>query len=121
MEVRRLVGEDLRVVTRYDASDFETRMREDVRERYTLDEDWRVVDETVLRQLSLDDVEAAFDAGDLAAQVWVFERAWILPWPDRLPGKSGPIVSVERGGDATMADVDRVVEYLEADVAGRLD
>jgi hypothetical protein len=115
------VGEDLRVVTRYDGSDFQTLMREDVREQYAVDEDWEVVDQTIVRQLSLDDVEAAFDAGALQAQVWVFEQAWVLTWPDSLPGKSGVIVSIERGGDATAADVDAAVEYLESAVGPRLD
>jgi hypothetical protein len=115
------VGEDLRVVTRYEGSDFQTLMREDVREQYDLDEDWEIVDQTILRQLSLDDVEAAFDAGKLQAQVWVFARAWVLTWPDRLPGKSGVIVSIERGGDATVEDVDAALEFLESKVARRLD
>lgn len=120
-EISDRLGGDLRVVTRYEASDFETRMREDVRERYSVDEDWEVVDQTILRQLRLDDVEAAIDAGSLEAQVWVFERAWVLTWPDSLTGKSGFIVSVERGGDASMDDVDAVIEYLDSTVASRFE
>ena len=119
--MRDRVGEDLRVVTRYEGSGFETRMREDVREQYTFDDDREVVDQTILRQLSLDDLESAFDLGSLESQVWVFERAWVVTWPDCLPGKSGLLVSVERGGEATLADVGAAIEYLESEVGPRLE
>lgn len=45
----------------------------------------------------------------------------MLTWPGSLPGKSGFIVSVERGGDATMDDVDAVIKYLDSTVASRFE
>lgn len=116
-DLRERVGEDLRVVTRYESLEFETRMRTDVRERYTEREDRAIVDDTIVRQLGLSDTQRRFHAGELEANVHVFERAWVLAWPDHLPGKSGLIVSVQRDGDAaTVADVERTLEYLDEEV-----
>lgn len=117
-DLRERVGEDLRVVTRYESLEFETRMRTDVRERYTEREDRAIVDDTIVRQLGLSDTQRRFQAGELEANVHVFERAWVLAWPDHLPGKSGFIVSVQRDGDAaTVADVEGTLEYLDEEVA----
>lgn len=111
------MGGDLRVVTRYESLEFETRMREDVRERYTEHEDRAIVDDTIVRQLGLFDTQRRFDAGELEANVHVFERAWVVAWPDHLPGESGFIVSIQRDGDtATVADVESTLEYLDEEV-----
>ena len=116
------VGDDLRVVTRYEMMEFETRMREDVRERYTADEDRAIVDDTIVRQLGLFDTERRFEAGRLEANVSVFEQAWVIAWPDHLPGKSGVIVSIQRDGDvATIQDVEGCLRYLDEEVRPILD
>jgi hypothetical protein len=62
-DLHERVGDDLRVVTRYETREFETRMREDVRERYTADEGRAIVDDTIVRQLGLFDTERRFEAG----------------------------------------------------------
>lgn len=111
------VGDDLRVVTRFDGSDFETRMREDIREQYTESEDRRVVDDTILKHLSLSDTESRFKTGEVHGLVRVFEEAWILSWGDETGAKAGLIVSMDRDGDeATMDDVDWCVDYLNEEV-----
>lgn len=101
-----VVGEDLRVVTRYEGVDYETRMREDVREQYTTREDRVVVDDTVIKQIDLQDTEGAFKTGRLEAVVRVFEDAWVASVPDDVGRKSGYVVSVERGGEASMDDLE---------------
>lgn len=104
-------------MTRYETRAFETRMREDVRERYTDDEDRAIVDDVIVRQLGLLDTERRFDAGRLEATVDEFERAWVIAWPDGLPSKSGFIVSVQRDRDvAIVEDVEATVHYLNDDV-----
>lgn len=108
------VGEDLRVVTRYEAGDFETVMRDDVRRQYTEGEDQRIVDEAIVDQLSLRREEGAFKTGGLRAIVRAFDDAWVMSWPDPLDGKSGIIVSIQRDGDvATMDDVEYCIRFLD--------
>jgi len=104
-----VLGEDLRAVTRYDGMDYDTVMREGIREQYTVDEDRAIVDDTIVKQLGLGNTEGAFKTGRLEAVVRVFEDAWVVSIPDRIGAKSGFIVSVERGGAATMDDVDECV------------
>lgn len=111
------VGEDLRVVTRYTASDFQTRMRDDVRKQYTSREDRAVVDDTIVKQLGLTDAESAFKAGKIQAFIRVFDDAYILSWPDGLPKKSGFIISVDRNGaSATLADLEECIQYFENEI-----
>lgn len=112
------VGDDLRVVTHYEATDFETRMRPDVRERYTEAEDRSVVDDTIITQLAAGDAETPFETGAFYALIRVYEEAWIVSWTAELPAKSGVIVSIQRDGEtATLADVEWCLEYLESEVA----
>ncbi|MFB6304034.1 MAG: hypothetical protein ABEH47_02620 [Haloferacaceae archaeon] len=113
------VGDDLRAVTRYQGGRFETRMRGDVRERYDRTEDQRIVDETVVDQLRGSDVSERFRAGDLRALVRFFEEAWVVSWPDG--PKSGVVVSIGRGGEATVDDVEWSIDYLEENVAPTTD
>lgn len=120
-DVYERMGEDLRAVTRYDATDFDTRMRDDVRARYTSDEDQRIVDDTIINQLSLRHTEDAFKVGDLDATIRVFEEAWIVTWPDSLPKKSGFIISVEREGESTgLQDIDWILRYLDDEIAPQI-
>lgn len=120
-DLHERVGGDLRAVTRYDTREFETRMREDVRERYSESEDRAIVDDTIVRQLGLFDTERRFDAGRLEANLNVFERAWVLAWPDHLPSKSGLIVSIQRDGErATIQDVENCLGYLSEEIGPTL-
>ena len=110
------------MVTRYDSREFETRMRDDVRERYTEEENRAIVDDVIVRQLGLLDAERRFDAGRLEANVTVFEHAWVIARPDGLPSKSGFIVSIQRDGDvATVADVEWCLGHLGTEVEPSLD
>lgn len=112
-EVHDRVGDDLRVVTRFEPRGFETRMRDDVREAYTEAEDQAIVDDTILDQMRLSDFQEEVKAGDLHAVIRVFDDAWILAWPDDVRARSGFIVSLERGGErASPDDVEWVIEYL---------
>ena len=115
-----VVGPDLRVVTWHDGRTFETKMREDVREGYTPLDDQAVVDDIVGWQLRLPGVEDRHDSGELEAIVRVFDDAWVVAWPYSYADRSGVIVSIERGGTATMDDVDACIEYLTREIAPRL-
>lgn len=118
--VERL-DDDLRVVTTYDVLNHETRMREDVRERYTPEEDREVVDDTILKHLSASGSERAFKTGELHGLVRIFDDAWVLSWAAESDEKVGVIVSVDRDGDvATLDDLDWCVEYLNEAVAPEL-
>lgn len=106
-------GDDLRAVTRYEGTDFETKMREDVRARYTDRQDQRIVDETIVSQLGMGSSVAAFEAGDLQSLVRVFDEAWVLTWPDAWDQKSGFIVSVQRDGEGgALGDADACLDIL---------
>lgn len=121
-DVSEKVGEDLRAVTRYKAKEFETVMRDDVRERYTTNEDQAVVDHTIINQLSLSDIENAFKTGPLEGFVRVFGDAWVLSWPDKLPGKSGVLISIQRGGSTASADdIEWCFQYLKSEIAPLID
>jgi len=120
--VSERVGEDLRVVTRYDGSEFETRMRDDVREQYTPSEDQEIVDATVVSQLAHREIERAHKSGTLRGVVRIFDEAWVLSWPDRIPGKSGVIVSIQRAGaTATLDDAEWCLRYLDEEIAPRIE
>ncbi|PGF14643.1 hypothetical protein CP556_20640 [Natrinema sp. CBA1119] len=116
------VGDDLRVVTRYKPTEFDTKMRDDVRAKYTCEEDRIVVDDTIVKQLGLDDTEEAFKTGDLHALVRVFDDAWILSWTDDLPKKSGLMISIQRdGATASMDDLEWCIQYLDTEIALLVD
>jgi hypothetical protein len=71
-------------------------MREDVRGRYTDSDDQRIVDETVVQQLSSPNIEDAVDVGRLEAVVNVFEDAYVVRVPTPPRPKAGYIVSLDR-------------------------
>lgn len=111
-DLATVLGEDLRVVTRYDGMDYDTVMREEIREQYSANEDRAIIDDTIVKQLGFRNTEGAFKTGRLEAVVRVFEDAWVASIPDRIGAKSGFIVSVERGGAATMDDVDECIRRV---------
>lgn len=107
------VGEDLRGVTRYEPTDFTTKMREDVREQYSPGEDQAIVDQTIVNQIGFKELEQRHKIGRLRAAILTFDESWLIVWPDGIPSKSGFIVSIQRTGDvATIADVDYCIEFL---------
>jgi hypothetical protein len=111
------LGSDLRAVVRYDATGYSSRNRADIDELYDDDEGQRIVDQSIITQLSQQDLSEHLKTGDLDAVVRVFGDAWILTWPDPLEGKSGVYVSIERGGDtASMADVEWCLQYLDEEI-----
>ena len=111
-----LLDEDLRAVSRYTSRDFETRMRDDVREVVTPDELREAVDDTIIDQLNLATTESVFKAGELQANLRVFEDAWVVAWPDGLDRHSGFIVSIQRDGEASAAAVDRTIRWLNTEI-----
>ena len=121
-DVSERVGDDLRVVTWYDAGTFETRMRDDVRAMYTADEDRTIVDDTIVTQLGFLDTENAYKSGTLGGIVRIFDDAWILSWIHDRSTKSGVVVSIQRNGEtASMDDVEWVVRYLDEEIAPRIE
>ncbi|MEY7851999.1 hypothetical protein AB7C87_22670 [Natrarchaeobius sp. A-rgal3] len=111
------IGDDLRAVIRYQPRDWESVMRDDVRERYAQRDTQAIVDQTIVGQLSYGRQESAFESGSLNALVQVFEDAWIVSCPDSTGRKSGVLISIERDGEAaTMADVQWCIDLLEQGV-----
>ena len=107
------LGEDLRGVIRFDGTDREMVLRDDVREAYSAIEDRKVVDDAIISQLSAGDTQSTFKVGDLLGNVKIFEEAWVLQYPDSVPGKSGYIVSIQRtGGTASIADIEACLQVL---------
>ncbi|MFB6205890.1 MAG: hypothetical protein ABEJ05_05105 [Haloglomus sp.] len=119
--VQARVGDDLRVVTRYEATDFETRMRDDVRDQYTTTEDHAIVTDTILKQLGSIETESAFKAGELHALIRVFDDAYVLSWGDKRPRKSGFIISVDRTDRKRIRDLDWCIEMLNEDISPQID
>ena len=120
--VAERVGDDLRGVVRYAPTEFEVRLRDDVRDRYGSEDRVAVVDDTIVNQLSLANAESAYKAGRVEGFVRVFEEAWVLAWPDGSPGKSGVLVSIERtGSTASMDDVEWCLRYLDREIRPRLE
>jgi hypothetical protein len=115
-----VVGPDLRVVTWYRGRTFETKMRDDVRAGYSALDDQAVVDDIVGWQLRLPGSVDRHDSGEFDALVRVFEEAWIVIWPHSYADRSGVIVSIERGGDASMDVVDACIDYLSRTLRPRL-
>lgn len=107
------LGDDLRGVIRFQGTEYEAELREDVRQKYSSAEDRRVVDNAIINQLATPKTEEAYKTGELDAFVNVFDEAWVIILPMTIPSKSGYIVSVQRdGGTATMDDVDWTIDRL---------
>jgi hypothetical protein len=120
-DVSERVGNDLRGIIRYQALDYEARVRDDVKRLYSEADERNVVDDTIITQLRYPSVESSYRAGTLLAQMRVFEVAWILSWADESSTKSGVIVSIQRNGEcATFEDVEWCIQYLDETVAGGL-
>ena len=111
-------GDALRAVTKFRSGTFETRMRADVRARYTDREDQRVVDEIVLGQLLSERLEDEFKCGRLTGTVHVFDEALVVVQADPDSRKSGYLVTFDRDGDVTMAALEDCFEYLRTAAIG---
>lgn len=120
-DLASMQGDDLRAVARYDRTSYETKLRADIRDQYSEHADRSIVDDAILNQMILKDNRPGLKAGELESVVRVYEDIWFIVWPDGTSRKSGFIVSIQRGGQATMADVASVLEYLEEEVAPALD
>lgn len=89
------VGEDLRGVIRYDTTDKELVLRDNVREVYSDTEDRKVVNDAIINRLSSGGTQSTFKSGNFRGNVEIFDEAWVIQYPDYVPGKSGYIVSVQ--------------------------
>ncbi|EMA36803.1 hypothetical protein [Halobiforma nitratireducens] len=113
-DVADRIGEDLRAVVRYEATDFESILREDVRSEYSGTELRSIVDRTIVTQLSAARDEETFRAGDLEGIVRAFDDAWFLAVPDPIDPKAGVLISVDRHGEsASDGDIEWCLSYLE--------
>ena len=120
-DISERVGDDLRTVVRYEATSFEVRMRDDLRAKYSTDDDQAVVDTTIINQLSLAEADSGVRTEPLCALIRVFGDTWMLSRPDSPGAKSGVIVSIQRDSETTsLADVEWCIEYLDDEVAPRL-
>jgi len=108
-------GDELRAVTKFRHGKFETRMRDDVRGLYTDREDQRVVDEITLGLLLSQRLENEFKCGHLTGTVHVFDEAFVGVQADPDARKTGYLITVDRGGDVTMGDLEDGFEYLRAE------
>lgn len=114
------IGEDLRGVCRYEGIDANFVLRDDIRAAYSEGESRSVVDNAITNQISTPRVVRALKAGDLDATVHVLEEAWVLVYPDVLPGKSGYLVSADRqGSDDAMQQAGNCIELLSAETPPR--
>lgn len=119
-DVSDRIGEDLRAVVRYEATDFEPVLREDVRTEYSGSELQAVVDRTIITQLSVDRDTDAFRAGEFSGFVRAFDDAWFLSVPDPVEPKSGVLVAVDRdGADLRNDDLEWCLDYLEERLPSR--
>ncbi|MFB6165822.1 MAG: hypothetical protein ABEJ31_11745 [Haloarculaceae archaeon] len=111
----------VRSVTCYHPADFETRYREDLGEMYTTGELQSIVDDVIVQQLGYERTDTELKTGDLHAIVQVYDDSWLVLWPDQLDGKSGFMISLQRGESGIDPTVlDDVVRYLNEDVAPRI-
>lgn len=120
-DLTSVLGDDLRAVARYDRTNYETKLRDDIRAQYSEHADRSIVDDAILNQMILQDNRPGLKVGELESIVRVYEDSWFIVWPDSFSRKSGFIVSIQRGSQATMADVESVLEYLEEEVAPALN
>lgn len=102
------VGDALRVVGFHEGADWHIEyMREDVREGYgdgSIDD---IADDLVLDVLSSPRQESLYELGDLHATARLFEDGLVVHVPT--DDRSGYLVSLDAGGDATGRDVVDVV------------
>lgn len=110
-------GDALRVVTRFQAGTFETRMRPDVRDLYTEYEDRRVVDEVVLNQLLSERIEREFKCGTLTGTVHILDDILIAVQASPDTRKSGYLATFDRGDGMDVGDLDDCFEYLRTQAA----
>jgi hypothetical protein len=108
-------GDDLRVVTRYDGLEYESIMRDDVRDLYPDEQERDYISNTIISQLHLEDADEAAESGPAEGFVRIFGHAWVLTCPDSLDRKSGFIVSLQRDGDLSMDAVEGCLTYFESD------
>jgi hypothetical protein len=108
-------GDDLRVVTRYDGLEYESIMRDDVRDLYPDEQERDYISNTIISQLHLEDADEAAESGPAEGFVRIFGHAWVLTCPDSLDRKSGFIVSLQRDGDLSMDAVEECLTYFESD------
>ena len=110
------LGENLRGVCRFEGIDAEFILRDDIQAQYSETESRSVVDNAIVNQLSTPNIVRALKAGELDATVHVLEEAWVLVYPDVLPGKSGVLVSADRSAsDDGMEQAGACLELLSAE------
>jgi len=106
--LRETVGGALRVVGFHEGSDWQiTYMRDDVRDGYgdgSIDD---IADDLVLDVLSTPRQESLYELGDLQATSRLFEDGLVVHVPTG--DRSGYLVSLDTGGDATGRDIVDVV------------
>lgn len=120
-EMHERVGGDLRAVTQYRGTELETRMRDDVREQYTTDEDFELITETIVNQMGEQRVDAHFKTGRLEGLIRVFDSAWVVTCANPTNWKEGFLVSIQRGGsNASIQDAEECVRYLTREVIPRV-
>lgn len=89
--------QNLRVVTYYDETEFETKMRSDLRNAYSEEEDKRIVEEVSLNGLHVPYLEDMFKTGELDSSIYVFDEAYVVQFP--IDETQGIIVSIESNSD----------------------
>lgn len=85
--------DNLRVVTYYNETEFETKMRSDIRSAYSGEGDEKIVEEVSLNGLHVPHLEDLFKAGEFGSNIFVFEEAHVVHLP--VDEKRGLIVSIE--------------------------
>lgn len=99
-ELSETVGDALRCVATYEASEYEIiYIRPDVETRYSTDEIERIYDDLVLQNVGADFVQGLFHAGPLRCSILGFERATVFH-----------VVGEPYGGLLVSVDADTAVE-----------
>ncbi|MFB6084889.1 MAG: hypothetical protein ABEJ94_11670 [Halorientalis sp.] len=110
-------GEALRAVIRYHPTDFEARMRADLRSRYSDDDIQSFVDEAIVNYLNLGQQSESADPGEFHGTVRIFEDVWVFSRPDEPDAKAGFLITLDRDGSVGIEAATEIEAFLAEEVA----
>lgn len=114
-DLHAVVGDSLRGITMYEGIDQVSRLREDIRERFSEDVSRRMADENLVDQFSEERLQEAIHAGPLTAVVRLYEELVLIAWSPEGEHHRGVLAAYDRPTDrAGKLLTFEVVEYLDS-------
>lgn len=114
-DLQGTLGDSLRGVTMYEGIDQTSRLREDIRERYSEEISRKLADESVVDQFSEVRLSKAIEAGPLEVVVRFYPEFFLIAWSPEDEHEKGVLVAYDRPTDREgKLRLFEVAEYLDA-------